>query len=74
MARSGKSPVLTMQEAYDLGFDYSLCPIEPMLTVHKAVGDMMRNFMAAPTTETIAAGMTDFHDFNRFVGEPTGGH
>ena len=45
-----------------------------MLTVHKAVGDMMRNFMAAPTTETIAAGMTDFHDFNRFVGEPTGGH
>ncbi|KMK64852.1 oxaloacetate decarboxylase [Puniceibacterium sp. IMCC21224] len=71
MARSGKSPVLTMDEAYALGFDYCLCPIEPMLTVHKAVGDMMRRFMASPSTDTIASGMTDFHDFNRFVGEPT---
>lgn len=71
MARSGKSPVLTMDEACELGFDYCLCPIEPMLTVHKAVGDMMRSFMAAPSTETIASGMTEFHEFNRFVGEET---
>ncbi len=71
MARSGKSPVLSLQEAYDLGFDYCLCPIEPMLTAHKAVGDMMRRFMANPSTAAIADGMTDFHEFNRFVGEVT---
>ena len=68
MARSGKSPVLTMQEAADLGFAYSLCPIESMLTAHKAVTQMMRSFLAQPTTEAIADGLTPFDDFNRFIG------
>lgn len=68
MARSGKSPVLTSREAYELGFDYCLCPIEPVLTVHKAVGEMMRSFMADQTTDAVVDRMTDFHEFNRFVG------
>lgn len=68
MARSGKSPYLSLQEAYELGFDYSLCPIEPMLAMHKAVKDMMTAFMANPCTNTIAGQLTEFGDFNRFVG------
>jgi hypothetical protein len=41
MVRSGKSPFLTLKEVYELGFDYALCPVEPMLAMHKAVKQMM---------------------------------
>ena len=41
MARSGKSPYLSLKEVYELGFDYALCPIEPMFAMHKAVKEMM---------------------------------
>jgi 2-methylisocitrate lyase-like PEP mutase family enzyme len=69
MARSGKSPFLSLQEAYELGFDYALCPIEPMFAMHKAVKTMMERFMAAGcTTNAVADLMTPFDEFNDFVG------
>ena len=70
MARSGKSPVLSLREAGDLGFAYSLCPIESMLTAHFAVTAMMRRFLQTPTTDAIARDLTSFDDFNRFIGLP----
>jgi methylisocitrate lyase len=45
MARTGKSPYLSLQEVYELGFDYAICPIEPLLAMHKAVKEMMETFM-----------------------------
>jgi len=71
MARSGKSPVLSLQEVYDLGFDYALCPIEPMFAMHKAVKIMMERFMASGcSTNAVADLLTPFEEFNNFVGLP----
>jgi 2-methylisocitrate lyase-like PEP mutase family enzyme len=69
MARSGKSPYLTLEEVYELGFDYALCPIEPLLAMHKAVKEMMETFMREGcATNAIADRLTPFDDFNDFIG------
>jgi 2-methylisocitrate lyase-like PEP mutase family enzyme len=68
MARSGKSPYLSIKEVYELGFDYALCPIEPMFAMHKAVKEMMEIFMREGSTNAVADRLTSFEDFNRFVG------
>jgi len=70
MVRSGKSPYLSLKEIYELGFDYALCPIEPMLAMHKAVKEMMEVFMREESTNAIADRLTPFNEFNNFVGLP----
>jgi methylisocitrate lyase len=70
MARSGKSPYLSLKDVYDLGFDYALCPIEPLFAMHKAVKEMMEIFMREGSTNAIADRLTSFDEFNRFVGLP----
>jgi methylisocitrate lyase len=69
MARSGKSPYLTLTQAHELGFCYALCPIEPLFAMHKAVKTMMQRFMAADcSTSAVADLLTPFDEFNAFVG------
>jgi methylisocitrate lyase len=69
MARSGKSPYLSLDEVHRLGFAYALCPIEPMFAMHKAVREMMATFMAnGCSTDAVAGMLTPFDEFNRFVG------
>jgi len=68
MARSGKSPYLTVREAHELGFDFVLCPVEPLLAMHKSVKEMMQTFMQEGTTNAIADRLTPFHEFNSFIG------
>jgi 2-methylisocitrate lyase-like PEP mutase family enzyme len=69
MVRSGKSPVLSLREIHEIGFDYALCPVEPMLAMHKAVKEMMEAFLRdGCSTDAIADRLTPFEDFNRFVG------
>ncbi|MEJ1976505.1 MAG: isocitrate lyase/PEP mutase family protein [Acetobacteraceae bacterium] len=70
MARSGKSPYLSMQDVYELGFDYALCPIEPLFAMHKAVKEMMEIFLREGSTNAIADRLTPFDEFNNFVGLP----
>jgi methylisocitrate lyase len=71
MVRSGKSPYLSLNEVHALGFDYALCPVEPMLAMHKAVKEMMEAFMSAGcTTNAIADRLTPFEEFNDFIGLP----
>ncbi len=71
MVRSGKSPYLSLKEVYELGFDYALCPVEPMLAMHKAVKEMMEAFMEAGcATNAIADRLTPFEEFNDFIGLP----
>lgn len=70
MARSGKSPYLSLKEVHELGFDYALCPIEPLFAMHKAVKEMMEIFMREGSTNAIADRLTPFDEFNRFVGLP----
>jgi methylisocitrate lyase len=69
MVRSGKSPYLTLREVYELGFDYAICPVEPMLAMHKAVKEMMETFMREGcSTNAIADRLTPFDEFNEFIG------
>ena len=69
MARSGKSPYLSLNEIHKLGFDFAICPIEPMFAMHKAVKEMMEVFMREGcSTDAIADRITSFKDFNRFIG------
>lgn len=69
MARSGKSPYLTLGEVEQYGFDYALCPIEPMFAMHKAVKEMMETFMRdGQSTNAVADRLTTFEEFNDFVG------
>jgi len=69
MVRSGKSPYLTLREVYELGFDYAICPVEPMLAMHKAVKEMMETFMREGcSTNAIADRLTPFDEFNDFIG------
>ncbi|WP_313902079.1 isocitrate lyase/PEP mutase family protein [Methylobacterium sp. E-046] len=69
MARSGKSPYLSLKEVEACGFDYALCPIEPMFAMHKAVKTMMERFMEEGcSTNAVADLMTPFDEFNEFVG------
>jgi methylisocitrate lyase len=71
MVRSGKSPYLSLQEVYELGFDYALCPVEPLLAMHKAVKETMEAFMRAGcSTNAIADRLTPFDEFNDFIGLP----
>lgn len=69
MVTSGKSPTLSLKEVGELGFDFTLCPVEPLLAMHKAVKDMMDAFYAGGCdTRAIADRLTSFEDYNRFVG------
>jgi methylisocitrate lyase len=69
MVRSGKSPYLTLKEVHALGFDYALCPVEPMLAMHKAVKEMMETFLREGcSTNAIANKLTPFDEFNEFIG------
>ncbi len=71
MARSGKSPYLSLREVHALGFDYALCPIEPLFAMHKAVKEMMETFMREGcSTNAIADRLTPFAEFNQFIGLP----
>ncbi len=68
MVRSGKSPYLSLKEIHAMGFDFVLCPVEPLLAMHKAVKDMMQTFMREGASNAIADQLTTFHDFNSFIG------
>jgi 2-methylisocitrate lyase-like PEP mutase family enzyme len=69
MVRSGKSPVLSLKEVHALGFDFAICPVEPMLAMHKAVKTMMETFLREGcSTDAIADKLTTFAEFNDFIG------
>jgi 2-methylisocitrate lyase-like PEP mutase family enzyme len=71
MVMSGKSPTLSLKEVGELGFDFALCPVEPLLAMHKAVREMMETFYAAGCdTRAIADRLTPFAEYNKFVGLP----
>jgi 2-methylisocitrate lyase-like PEP mutase family enzyme len=71
MVTSGKSPALSLKEVGELGFAFALCPVEPLLAMHKAVKEMMEAFYAAGCdTRAIADRLTSFKAYNEFVGLP----
>ncbi|QHI99534.1 2,3-dimethylmalate lyase [Xylophilus rhododendri] len=71
MVTSGKSPTLSLKEVADLGFSFALCPVEPVLAMHKAVKTMMETFMQnGCDVRAVQDQLTPFEEYNRFVGLP----
>lgn len=70
MARTGKSPVLSLKEIHDLGFDMAIVPCEPMLAAHKAAKETMEIMLTGASTDAVADRITNFQDFNKFIGLP----
>ncbi|WPB56387.1 isocitrate lyase/PEP mutase family protein [Xylophilus sp. GOD-11R] len=71
MVTSGKSPTLSLKEVGDLGFSFALCPVEPLLAMHKAVKTMMETFMRQGCdTRAVQDQLTPFEEYNAFVGLP----
>jgi 2-methylisocitrate lyase-like PEP mutase family enzyme len=71
MVTSGKSPALSLQEIGELGFDFAICPVEPLLAMHKAVKEMLETFYASGCdTRAIADRLTPFEAYTEFVGLP----
>jgi methylisocitrate lyase len=69
MVRSGKSPVLSLKQVGELGYAFAICPVEPLLAMHKAVKNMMETFMREGcTTDAIKDQLTPFEEYNDFVG------
>jgi len=69
MVTSGKSPRLTLKQIGELGFGFALCPVEPLLAMHKAVKDMMETFLrSGGDVSAIAHMLTPFEEYNDFVG------
>lgn len=69
MVTSGKSPRLTLKQIGELGFGFALCPVEPLLAMHKAVKDMMETFLrSGGDVDAIAHMLTPFEEYNDFVG------
>src|SRR6187200_2587617 len=69
MVTSGKSATLSLKEVGELGFAFALCPVEPLLAMHKAVKDMIDTFYAAGCdTRAIKDRLTTFAEYNEFVG------
>ena len=61
--------MLTLKQVKELGFGFAICPVEPILAVHKAVKQMMETFLREGcTTEAIADQITSFEEYNDFVG------
>ena len=71
MVTSGKSPTLSLKEVGELGFDFALLPVEPLLAMHKAVKEMLEAFYAAGgDTRAIADRLMTFEAYTKFVGLP----
>jgi len=71
MVTSGKSPTLSLKEVGELGFDFALLPVEPLLAMHKAVKEVLEAFYAAGCdTRAIANRLTPFEAYTKFVGLP----
>ena len=67
MVTSGKSPTLSLKEVGELGFDFALCPVEPLLAMHKAVKDMMDTFYAAGCDARAIEPHDAIAEYNKFV-------
>jgi methylisocitrate lyase len=71
MVTSGKSPVVSLEALKDMGFGFAICPVEPLLAMHKAVKEMMHAFYSnGCDTTSIADRLTPFEEYNDFVGLP----
>lgn len=68
MVPSGKSPAISLKDVHELGFDFVLCPVEPLLAMHKAVKTMMETFLQDPSPSAISNDLTSFEEFNSFIG------
>lgn len=66
-ARTGKSPVLSVQHLAELGYDIVLYPIEAMLAAHRAVETAMGAILRGGSTDAAAPMLSTFGEINARV-------
>ena len=65
---TGKSPLIPARELERLGFKLVIYPASALLTVSKAVGDLMRELLAKGTTAHLVDNMVSLQDCFESVG------
>ena len=68
LSRSETTPFVPLQTACDLGFDFAIAPIESLFATHRAVKAVFEAILRTGDLETIADRLTNFEDFNSFIG------
>jgi 2,3-dimethylmalate lyase len=67
-ARTGKSPMITISQARDLGFKVMIYPIELLMACCHLMRDMLSKLKENDGFEFSADRMMPFKDFNEFIG------
>ena len=70
MVETGRTPVLTVDELQDIGYNMVVYPISSLYVAAKAVYDMLLDFKANGTTKNYLDKMVSFSQFNDFIGLP----
>lgn len=70
MVETGRTPVLTVEELQDIGYNMVVFPISSLYVAAKAVYDMLLDFKANGTTKNYLDKMVSFSQFNDFIGLP----
>lgn len=67
---NGKTPLLTVKELQDLGFDIVIFPVCTVFTAAKAMQKMLSELKQKGTTRDCLDMMTTFSEYNSIVGLP----
>lgn len=68
MVENGKTPLLSLNELEQLGYNIAIFPASLLYTATKAVMNTLANLKMHGTTEVVLDKMVDFPTFNKMIG------
>lgn len=68
MVENGKTPLLSLNELEQLGYNIAIFPASLLYTATKAVMNTLANLKVHGTTEVVLDKMVDFPTFNQMIG------
>lgn len=67
MVERGKTPLLTTQELFEIGYRVAIYPVSALYIATKAVQEFLGRLLEDKTSETSLGHMVDFPTFNRMI-------
>lgn len=67
MVEKGKTPLLTTEELFQIGFRIAIYPVSTLYIATKAVNEFLAKLAKDRTSETSMAEMVDFPTFNKMI-------
>ena len=67
MVERGKTPLLTTQELFEIGYRVAIYPVSSLYIATKAVREFLGRLAMDKTSETSLDHMVDFPTFNRMI-------